>query len=465
MGLRDVISALLGISAYQRVADSQTSLYPQLGDATVDDIREALGGNIQPILQTKLRFYLADLEAAQASADNGIMRPAAQLYRAMRRDGVISGLLGTRAGGLIRLPNNFYGDTALVEELSRKGGQGDRGRSRFDELCPPGELEMMAADVIALNIAVAELVPVQGRDYPVMVRLDPEFLLYRWSENRWYFQSVAGLIPITPGDGRWVLHVSGARISPWISGLWPSLGRSFINKEHAMLHRSNYSRTLANPARLAFAPAAATEIQRIGFFKKLLAWGTNTVLELPPGYEAKLLESNGKGTEIFQEEINTCDNEIMVAIAGQVVTTTGGTGFANADVHKTIREDLIKKDGESLAYTVNTQILPQYVAARYGLRAMQSRNVLIEWDTSTPKELKDQAETLNQVAQALTQLRALLNGSNRELDIDQLTTRFGVPLLKLDDKPAALAALPEQSNAVAGGGNTANQSPEKALAA
>jgi molybdopterin biosynthesis enzyme MoaB len=465
MGLKETIAALLGISAYQRVADSQTSLYPQLGDATVDDIREALGGNIQPVIQTKLRWYLADLDSAQASADNGILRPAAQLYRSMRRDGVISGLLGTRAGGLIRLPNNFYGDVGLVEELTRKSGMGERGRSRFDELCPPGELEMMAADVVALNVAVAELVPVQGRDYPVMVRLDPEFLVYRWSENRWYFQSVAGLIPITPGDGRWVLHVSGARISPWISGLWPALGRSFINKEHAMLHRSNYSRTLANPARLAYAPQGATEMQRIGFFKKLLAWGTNTVLELPPGYEAKLLESNGRGIDVFQEEIDTCNNEIMVAIAGQVVTTTGGTGFANADVHKTIREDLIKKDGESLAYTINTQVLPQYVAARYGLRAMQSKNVVIEWDTSTPKELKDQAETLNQIAQALTQLRALLNGSNREIDIDQMGTRFGIPIRKLDDAPAALAALPEQSNANDGGGNDANQSQEGAIAA
>src|SRR4051812_43734203 len=114
MGLRETVAALLGISAYQRVADSQTSLYPQLGDATVDDIREALGGNIQPVIQTKLRWYLADLDSAQASADNGILRPAAQLYRSMRRDGVISGLLGTRAGGLIRLPNNFYGDVGLV---------------------------------------------------------------------------------------------------------------------------------------------------------------------------------------------------------------------------------------------------------------------------------------------------------------------------------------------------------------
>lgn len=438
MGFKETIASLLGISAYQSVRNT-SALYPQLGDATVDEIREALGGQLQPIVTTKLRWYLADLERAQCEADEGQMLPAAQLWRAMRRDGVVVGLMGTRAGGLIRLPQRFYGDEALVAELSDRNGS----RGIFKEMCPPAELEALEADGIALGVGVAELVPVKGRPYPVLVRLDPEFLVYRWVENRWYFRSIAGLLPIEPGNGRWVLHVPGARMSPWTMGLWPALGRAFINKEHAMFSRSNYSGKLANPARIAESPAGATEVQRQNIFQRLLRWGHNTVVELPPGYKASLLESNGRGWDVFQEEIATSDNETMVAIAGQVVTTTGGTGFANADVHKTIREDLIKRDGESLAYTVNTQILPQYVARRYGPNAMMNRPVSVDWDTSTPKELESQARTMLTVTQAMSAMTALLEGSGAELNFDEMATRFAIPIRKLSQVPTQLQAPAE----------------------
>lgn len=450
MALQEIVRSLLGISGYQMPAEALDALYPQLGDYAVDEVRKALGGNIQPVTTTKLRWYLADLESAQVSADAGTMRPAAQLWRAMRRDGVLSGVMGTRTGGLIRLPNSFYGDEVIATDL--RAGNGTR--SVFDEMVPPSELEALDGDGIALGVGIAELVPVEGRDYPVMVRLDPEYLIYRWSQNRWYFQSVAGLLPIIPGDGRWVFHVPGQRMAPWMAGLWPSLGRSFINKEHALLHRSNYSAKLANPARLAYAPQAATEAQRIGFFKRLMAWGTNTVLELPPGYEAKLLESNGRGIDVFQAEIDTSNIEIITAIAGQTVTTDGGAGFQNSDIHRTIREDIIKRDAESLAYTINTQVLPQFIARRYGLSAITDRSTNIKWDTSTPKELDAQSRTLLQVAQALAQLQQVFQGSNREVDWDALATQFNIPLRAVAAGPAQLAALP-----------TAEPTPEGAEAA
>jgi hypothetical protein len=292
---------------------------------------------------------------------------------------------------------------------------------------PPSELALLARDGHMLGVGVGEFLPVPGRDHPVFQRLEPEFLRYRWNENRWYYRSIIGEIPITPGDGRWVLHIPGGRVNPWRNGLWYALGRAYIKKEHALLHQANYSAKLANPARVAEAPAGATEGQRQGWLSKLIAWGVNTVFELPPGWKVSLLESNGRGWEVFSKEIEQADQEFMISLAGQVVTTTGGTGFANADVHRLIRNDIIQDVGDALAHTLNTQGLPLFAFIRGGESAVAT-GVTIEYQTKAPKDHEVEARTLLQLGTAIEGMTKALVPFKRTLEIDEIATRFGVPV-------------------------------------
>lgn len=433
---RRLLSALLGVSTYSR---PDGGYGPDLDDPMVERIRESMGGQLQLIPTTHLRWYLADLEAAQALADSGDISLAAQLWRSMRRDGVVKGLMGTLTSGLVRLPKKFYGDEDTCTALQARNGS----RSVFEDMFPPSELSLLAADGKALGVGVAELVPVEGRDFPVLVRLDPEFLRYRWNENRWYYMSIAGLLPITPGDGRWVLHTPGGRLAPWMSGDWPALGRSFINKEHALLHRSNYSAKLANPARIAEAPLGATEPQRIGMLSRLMAWGINTVLELPVGWGAKLLESNGRGIEVFQAEIDTCDREFAITLAGQVVTVDGGAGFQNSDIHRTIRADIVQDTADGLAYTLNTQGIPSWIAKRWGAGRIAT-GAILEWDVRRPKDQKDEAQAFLSLAQSIAQLQEVLLPTGRELDLSEILTRYEVPTRALGDGPGLAKTSPRE---------------------
>lgn len=434
--LGKVRDALLSISAYQ--PPNNPAYGPDLYDKVVEEIREYLGGQLQAAPNTRLRWYIADLDTAQIAADDGNMTMVAQLHRAMKRDGVLAGLYSTRTSGLVRLPKKFYGNEEIKASLEKN----NLSRSVFDEMIPASELSLLLGDGIGPGFGIAELVPVPGRNYPVMVRLDPEYLQYIWSENRWYFRSMAGRLPITPGDGRWVFHAPGGRLAPWNSGIWAALGRSFINKEHAILRRSNFSATLANPARLAYAPQGATDKIRMGFFKKIAAWGTNTVIELPPGYEAKILETTGRGWEIFQKEIETCDNEYMVALAGQIVTTTGGAGFQNSDIHRTIRGDLIKATGDDGAYTVNTQILPQYIVDNYSLDALINSPCYMGWETDAPKDREAEARAIIGLANAIKALDEALAAHQLQANAKELLIRFGVPWLDGIATPPMLSAGP-----------------------
>jgi phage gp29-like protein len=91
---------------------------------------------------------------------------------------------------------------------------------------------------------------------------------------------------------------------------------------------------------------------------------------------------------------------------------------------RAIRADLIKSDGEALAYTINTQGLPVYLVTMYGDDALETRLTTVQWDTSTPADLATEAQTLISVAGAVNALRETLGDS---VDEDALATRFGVP--------------------------------------
>jgi hypothetical protein len=412
--------ALLGLSTYTRAPENDVSLDAE----QVARMRQAQGGQLAPLPSSKTRWYLADLESAEHMADVGDLSEAARLMRAARRDGIYAGVLSTRTGGLVRLPKRFRGDAEIVAAL--EVGH-ESVRSVFDEMCPATELELLAADGLELGVGVAELLPVQGRDYPVLCRLDPEFLTYRWTENRWYYRSIAGLLPITPGDGKWVLHIPGGRVSPWQHGLWRAIGKAYIRKTHAELHKDNWEAKLANPARVAVAPQGAAESQKQSWFRQVMAWGVNTVFGLTPGYDVKLLESNGRGYESFDGTIDKSEREYVIAVAGQEVTTDGGAGFQNSDIHKSIRSDLIQKDGDALSYTVNTQILPSFIVQRFGRSALD-KGAVQAWDTTPPKDRNAEAQTHVGVASAIKTLGEALQPYGLAVDVGALCTRFGVPV-------------------------------------
>jgi len=421
VNLRTFAARLLGVSAYQKPLDVNA---PTLDTPAVKKRRKAQGGQLSPLPQTKTRWYQADLERAIIEAENGFLQRAAILWDACKRDGTFRGVLSTSTGGLVALPKKFQGRADIVRALKTTSKS---VRSVFDEMCPSAELAKMAADGRGLGVSVGELLHVPGRDYPVLCRLDPQWLVYRWTEDRWYYQSIVGLIPITPGDGRWVLHVPGGRLAPWKDGIWQAIARAYISKEHSMMYDINWQSKLANPARVAVSPQGSTEEQSASWFRAVLAWGVNTVFGMKPGYDVKLIESNGVGYESFEANIVRCDREMIVATAGQTVTTDGGTGFANADIHKSIRADIIKETADALAYTVNTQILPQWVVRRFGIEALDD-SAIVSWSTKPPKELKATADAKLSAAQGLAAWTEALKPYGKKVDVAAYCLEFDVTL-------------------------------------
>jgi hypothetical protein len=125
-------SALLGISTYA-LPDQPAYLY-DIDSPNVQQMREMLGGQLVPATVSKVRWYMADLESAERSADTGDLTGPGMLMLAARKDGHLSGVLSTRTDGLVRLPKRFRGDAEVVAEL--EAGH-ESVRSTFDDMFPP----------------------------------------------------------------------------------------------------------------------------------------------------------------------------------------------------------------------------------------------------------------------------------------------------------------------------------------
>jgi hypothetical protein len=427
-------TSLIGKSVYEGFVKAPGF---SLDSDMVTLIRQMLGGNLQTLSTTRLEWFLEDVDIASQAADLGDLEMAAHLTRAMRRDPVISGLLATKSGGITRLPKMWFGSERVREELDRN----ESGQTVFDHFCPQTELRQMADDADFLKVSLAELVPVQGRRYPVLERKDPKDLFYLWPFGCWIFRSVSGIIPVTPGDGRWVLHLSGPRVTPWQYGNWHPAGRAWVRKDSNQALKDNWAFHLANAARVAVSPQGSTPAGRANWFQQIASWGINSVFHTLPGYDAKLLESNGIGWEGFDSTIKECNEAFMIQFAGQLVSVTGGTGFSSEDLYASVRYDLIEDTAVPLAHTISTQALPWFTAWTFPEEIDDSPGY--KYDVRRPTDLSAEASIYTALGAGIESLVRIAAVKRIGINVGELLQKFGVPNepIEPEQADAIIAAL------------------------
>jgi hypothetical protein len=435
---KDLIAALAGISTFSPTTPGDPAAGPLLTDEQTQRARQWLGGQLEPIPYVRLRWYPPDIERAQRAASNGDLTLVGQLCESMKIDGVIRGLHDARTS-VVNFPKRYYGNAEIIQTLRSKTNS---DRDIYNEMIPSTEASLIVGDGINAGVGVGEMVPVVGRDFPVLIRRYPQNLYYLWTKNQWYYRSIVGLIPINPGipseeGNSWVLHIPGGRLSPWNSGLWNTVGRSYINKTQALFARQSYLMKHSHPARVAIAPLGANEEERKGLIQGVIRWALNAAFMLPIGWDLKLIESNGRGIEVYQKEIDTYNSEIATAYCGSAVMLQGTAGFSNMDVFRVVQKDLIKGTAEGWDHTVNTQIFPPFIGRRWGVGELENATT-IETDIAEPKDKKAEADTMKSLGEAISGLVAAINSaqiaasdasSPVTLNAKEILAGFGLPTI------------------------------------
>jgi hypothetical protein len=382
---------------------------------------------ISPIAIDRVRWLRADIERAEAAANSGQLQWAAQIADWCKADLTIGGLLSTRCS-VPRLPRTWRGDAEARRWLQ---GEGDEPGC-FDEVFPPGELEELMIDHLVLGVGIGVFVQPPCQQYPRLVRLDNQFLRYQPGEDRYIYQGYGQTYYVTPGDGVWVLHANGYQ-DPWRRGIWAALGYDQVSEDGAGLNRDAFIAKYGNPFAIATAAQGQSDDQKLRFWGALRQW-TMGFAGVTPGHKVELLQPRAEGREVFKDAEERAERRAMYRIAGQLVTQTGGVGFANAEVFAQIASHLVARTGQDGATTLNTQAIPPVLAwaARRRMVAPSSRRLLVGYDTTPPQAREAEAKAIDAAMKAfVAQWEATEKAQDSRLrpSVEEYVARFRLPAI------------------------------------
>lgn len=369
------------------------------------------------------------VRGAIADADNGQLMGAADLCEALLTDDRISGVTQTSTLALLGKPLIFEGEGAAVEAL--------RGSDDVDgdwwRLYPEQELAKLSVMGRILGVGLAEICPrherdASGRETPQIKVWNSRWLRFDWSNQQWFLSTTEGSIPITPGDGHWILYTPYGEKRPWAYGAWRALVFPWLAKQFALRGWQRSNEVYGSPMRIAKAPAGAAERMRRLFAQDLKALGRDTAMCLPDGYSFEVVEASAKTWDTFEHSIQWANDAIAVTLVGQIVTTNGTAGFSDGDTGDRIRTELMSFAAETLSSTIHDQALASWASINFGSSQIAP---WVSWDTSPPEDQNATVLTMGAIGDAIAKLDAALSASGQRVDGAALAQKFDIVTIDL----------------------------------
>jgi phage gp29-like protein len=340
-------------------------------------------------------------------AQSGNLRLAADLCDDILADDSIIGTLEKRTRGVIRLHLNF------------EAADGAKGRTPIIRASsadwylanPEDEHAQLLAWGILLGVGLAELIWKErnGRVLPTLKIWHPRHL--RWDDTArvWKLNTVDGEIPITPGDGKWLLFTPYGTRRPWARGKWRAVSSWFLLKRFAITDWARYGEKHGLGTLVGTLPEgkAGDKKARADLANELKAMGSNGVVVFPPGYDVKLLEATANTWATFKAQIETADAGIAVAILGQNLTTrvSSSGSRAAATVHETVEQNLIEADARTIETTHREQQWVWWTEFNYGNRDLTPWP---NYQTATPAQISVDAYHLEYGLVTINEARAII---------------------------------------------------------
>lgn len=386
-------------------------------------LRLVRGDTIQvPSVRTFTNWTVSKIRAAERAADSGNLYQAASLCEwCLTDDRVVSGL-NWRSEALLGLNPSFIesGDRRRSKRAIRALEADDDWWWAYQE----SELSQLIQWGVLLGVSPAQQPWAEredtGRVLPMLEFWHPQGLRYDYQRATWVLRDASGIdFDLTPGDGRWVLHTPGGRNRPWARGIWRSVGLWVLAKQLARQDWASHGEQ--NATLVIEAPEKATKQARQELAQELHNRGADSVLALPNGYTAKLLEVSANTQQIYQAQIDMANDAITILCRGGNLTTKvdGGSLAATRQQAESNETPKLRYDAQALATTLYTQSLRWWAEFNFGDSRLAPWP---QWPVEPAENTQVTAETIKTLGEGLLGLQTL----GAVINLDAAAERFGL---------------------------------------
>lgn len=373
------------------------------------------------------------VETALSTADAGSMMQLADLVETIMRDDRVMGVLSTRTHGLLGLPVDFLGGSEEARQCLI-GGDGQPGEwfSMHDE----SELAKLDAWGLLFGVGLAQRIPLprlygQPRKWRIET-WSPRWLTYYHTPGdegtHWRVLTTEGQEPAMPGDGEWIIYTPYGARRPWASGLWTAISFPWLLKRFSLEDRANLSEVLGSPVWVGTTKHTSTEKQRKDYLSRLSNLGKQGKIILPEGWDFQLREASGTAWENFDKAVEWADQAITIAIAGQIVTTEGTSGFSSGNIFEAIESNRVRFDAERLSTALRQQSLEPWARANYG---SPQDAPWPRWNVQRPVDMEKRGTTIANLGKAITDLDAAVRPHGLTIDAEKLLAEYDIPFERM----------------------------------
>lgn len=249
----------------------------------------------------------------------------------------------------------------------------------------------------------------------------------------------AGFQPMTAplAPFKFVVHVARAKAGlPIRGGLARAAGWSYLFKNYILKDWVTFTEVFGQPLRVGKYNPGATEQDKQTLLRAVANIGTDAAAIIPESMVIEFTEAHQNGSaELYQKFCEYLDSQVSKAVLGQTLTTempASGGSRAAAEIHDSVRRDILSADARRLASTLMRDLVRPIVELNLG---PQRRYPKIQLGLPDDSDLKAFAEVVAMLAD-----RGLRVGQKTILD------RLGIDEAKPDE--AVLEAAPRRAAAI-----------------
>ncbi len=247
---------------------------------------------------------------------------------------------------------------------------------------------------------------------PKLFPWHPVFTWYDWMLR--CFQAIGqdAMIPIVPGNGKWVEFAPFGSYRGWIRGAIRPCVEPWLLRHFGFRDMARFGEVHGNPTRVGYVPIVGDPIERAAFEASISkSFGGDAAIMVPRGvdamdglgYDYKLVEAAGQAWQVHPTQIDRCDMAIVLALLMVNLTTqVEGGSYGAAKVQMDVRSEGSQLDNQSWKRTIYGQVARPFAYLNYGDANLAPWTW---WDVKGANEYANNAKQFQAFGTALEVLR------------------------------------------------------------